>query len=134
MSNDDTYDFEFVTTDAVVEEYEASHDVFVALLKEVKELSKKKPDATMNAGKVKILNRVLENLMIVLKGQPQTKYLKLLDDEALPQISDAVFIMVQFRTALTSFRLRHTQRIMREDRWVTEELIVSLKEMIPRTP
>lgn len=128
MSFEDEYDLEFVTTDALVEEYEASNEVFNALLNEVKELSKKKPDATMNAGKVKIVNRVLQNLLTVLEGQPQTKYLELLDDEALPQVSDAVLIMVQFKTALKAFKERHTQYILRQSRWVTEELVVFLKE------
>jgi hypothetical protein len=49
-------DFKNITTAAHVETYEASHGVFEALLQEVKELSRKKPEATMSAGKVKIVN------------------------------------------------------------------------------
>jgi hypothetical protein len=42
-------EFEFVTTDANVEVYGASKPIFEGILKEVRELSKKKPEATMSA-------------------------------------------------------------------------------------
>lgn len=100
MKFEDEYHFPNITTHEKAEEYEASHDVFAALLREVKELSKKKPDASMSAGKVKIVNRVLQNLLAVLEGQPDAKYLEALDDDDLPQVSDAVLVMVQFKSAL----------------------------------
>ena len=124
----DAYDFPYVTTDAKVAEYEASHSVFASLLDEVKELSKKKPDASMSAGKVKIVNRVLENLLMVLEGQPDAKYLEALDDDDLPQFSDAVLVMVQIKSALESFRGRHYRRVPGYDyHWITEELVKQLK-------
>lgn len=128
MSFEDEYSFQHVTTNEKVSEYQASHDVFSALLREVKELSKKKPDASMSAGKVKIVNRVLENLLIILDGQPDAKYLETLDDDDLPQVSDAVLVMVQFKSALESFSSRHTQYVHGERMWITEELVTQLKE------
>lgn len=128
MAFEDDYHFQHITTDAKVAEYEASHDVFASLLDEVKELSKKKPDASMSAGKVKIVNRVLENLLTVLEGQPDAKYLETLDDDDLPQVSDAVLVMVQFKSALASFRERHYSYVPGYDRqWVTVELIEHIK-------
>lgn len=128
MSFEDEYHFQHITTDAKVAEYEASHDVFASLLDEVKELSKKKPDASMSAGKVKIVNRVLENLLTVLEGQPDAKYLEALDDDDLPQVSDAVLVMVQFKSALASYRERHYQYLSGYgDNWITAELIEQLK-------
>lgn len=128
MTFKDDYHFSDVTTDAKVDEYKASYDVFASLLNEVKELSKKKPDATMNTGKVKIVNRVLENLLMVLEGQPDAKYLEALDDDDLPQVSDAVLVMVQFKSALDSFKGRHYKNIPRYGyHWITEELIAQLK-------
>ena len=44
----------------------------------------------MSASKVKIINRVLTDLLAILKEEPAGKYLGALDDEALPQVSDAV--------------------------------------------
>lgn len=128
MTFEDDYHFQNITTDAKVAEYEASHDVFASLLHEVKELSKKKPDASMSAGKVKIVNRVLENLLTVLEGQPDAKYLEALDDDDLPQVSDAVLVMVQFESALASYRERHYQHVSGYGHhWITVELIEQLK-------
>ncbi len=128
MSFEDEYYFPFATTEEKVNEYEASHDVFASLLREVKELSKKKPDASMSAGKVKIVNRVLQNLLMVLEGQPDAKYLEVLDDDDLPQVSDAVLVMVQFESALDSFKSRHHRHVSGYGhQWVTENLIAQLR-------
>ena len=128
MAFEDDYYFPHVTTPERVAEYQASHDVFGSLLYEVKELSKKKPDATMNAGKVKIVNRVLQNLLLVLEGQPDAKYLEALDDDDLPQVSDAVLVMVQFKSALESFEKKHFTHISGYGRrWITPDLIAYIK-------
>lgn len=47
------------TTDEQVEAYEASIEVFGGLLSEMRELSKKKPDASMSAMKVRLVNGCL---------------------------------------------------------------------------
>lgn len=124
------YAFEHVTTNAAVEIYEAGNDIFISLLKEVKELSKKKPDSTMNANKVKIINRVLEDLLIILKGEPSGKYLDILDEDLMPQTSDAVLIMVQFESALVDFKQRYRKRPSPHFNvvWITEEIIKDWEE------
>ncbi|WP_417814327.1 hypothetical protein [Thalassospira alkalitolerans] len=128
MTFEEKYYFPNTTTEENVEEYEASHAIFASLLREVKELSKKKPDASMSAGKVKIVNRVLENLLRVLAGQPDAKYLDVLDDDDLPQVSDAVLVMVQFESALNSFNGRHFKHIPHYGyHWITDELIAQLR-------
>lgn len=115
--------FEFVTTDAAAEIYEASNPIFEGILKEVRELSKKKPEATMNSGKVKLINRVLEDLLKILKDEPAGKYLYELDEDALPQVSDAVLTMVQFESALSSFQSRYCEYIsdLGQRHWITKE-------------
>ncbi|MCP4317754.1 MAG: hypothetical protein GY789_17475 [Hyphomicrobiales bacterium] len=111
-----------VTTNAIVETYNSSSAIFRSLLIEVKELSKKKPEATMSAGKVNIINRVLKDLLTFLKDEPSGKYLDQLDDEALPQVSDAVLMMVQFDSALKSFKERYHRQIgLHRYAWITEE-------------
>ncbi len=87
--------------------YEAVISVFNGLFKELRELGKKKPEATLNASKVKIINRVLVDVAEFLKGAPGHKYLKLLDNDSLPQYSDAIFILSQYDGALKAFRERH---------------------------
>lgn len=121
----DEYDFDDVTTDAVVATYQASTPIFEGLIKEIRELSKKKPDATMSPGKVKIINRVLNDLLQILKSEPAGKYLEALDDQSLPQVSDAVLTMVQFETALNSFESKYRRRIYSEHHWITKEFVAA---------
>jgi hypothetical protein len=129
MNFEEYYGIRDVTTSEKSEEYDASRDVFKSLLHEVKELSKKKPDATMSKAKVKIVNRVLGNLLTVLEGQPDAKYLESLDDDDLPQVSDAVLIMVQFESALEAFRKRYFRNVRRYGhQWVTTDLVGFLRE------
>ena len=122
------YDFEFVTTDAAVQLFTSSAPIFRGLLKEVRELSKKKPEATMSASKVKLINRVLSDLLVFLKEDPAGKYLFVLDEDSLPQMSDAVLTMVQFETALDSFRTRYNKRVAGEYYWITSDLLEKWKK------
>jgi hypothetical protein len=123
-------EFEHVTTEETVAVYEASHPVFEGLMREVRELSKKKPEATMSKSKVTLVNRVLADLLNILKDEPAGKYLGVLDDDALPQMSDAVLAMVQFETALKAFKTRYHQYFSDVKRyyWVTEELLADWRK------
>lgn len=125
--NDDM-EFEHVITDAAVEIYTSSTPIFEGILKEVRELSKKKPEATMNANKVKIINRVLSDLLVFLKEEPTGKYLDALNDESLPQVSDAVLTMVQFESALEAFHSKYNQYVNGTHYWITSELLANWKE------
>lgn len=121
-------EFEHVTTDAAVATYHAATGVFTALLHEVRELSKKKPDATMSPSKVKLVNKVLDDLLTVIKDDPEGKYLQRLEDDDLPQVSDALLMMAQFDAALDAFRKRYFQYVKvgysREHHWITAEKLV----------
>ncbi len=112
-------------TKAKVAEFNASSGVFGGLMQEMRELSKKKPDATLSGNKVKILNRILADIKVLLKDQPQGKYLDLLDDAELPQNSDAVLVMVQHERALAAFEARYHVFLPGsvERRWVTEDVV-----------
>jgi hypothetical protein len=101
--------------------------IFEGLLKEVRELSRKKPEATMSASKVKLVNRVLTDLITILKGEPAGKYLDALENDALPQMSDAVLTMVQFETAIEAFQKRYYKYIDSASRhyWITSELLAA---------
>ena len=118
-----------VTTDAKVNAYQASSDVFEGLLREMRELSKKKPDATLSKNKVQILNRILTDISAVLDDEPEAKYLDLLDDEQLPQNSDAVLVMVQHETALAAFEKRYYVYFHEFGQtWVTQASLTALQE------
>ena len=117
--------FEHITSEAVVSTYKSASSIFSGLLKEVRELSRKKPEASMSPGKVKLVNRVLTDLLSFLKDEPEGKYLEELDDETLPQMSDALLVMVQFDTALNSFKNRYQKydSMSREHHWITSEYV-----------
>jgi hypothetical protein len=118
-----------VTTKDAVATYQATNAIFIGIIKEIRELSKKKPDAVMSAGKVKIINRILEDLKSILAVEPEGKFLDLLDDKELPQTSDAVLVMVQYETVLKVFKSRYHQsyRLHYGDSlksaWITPEFI-----------
>lgn len=131
-------EFEHITTDETVATYQAVLGIFTGLLQEIRELSKKKPEAVMSKGKVSIVNRVLEDLKIVMESEPEAKFLDLLDDQDLPQNSDAVLIMVQYERAVQKFPTRYHKKLKvgimasgsnkYENFWITEEFIKTLKE------
>lgn len=126
------YEFEHVTTDAAVATYDSATGAFSALLQEIRELSKKKPDATMSASKVKVINKVLDDLLTILKGEPEGKYLERLEDADLPQVSDALLTMVQFNPALDAFKKRYHQTVgsgyTAKRYWITEEVLAEWQE------
>mgnify|MGYP006390358779 CR=1 FL=1 len=119
----DNMEFEHVTSNAAVATFNSSGDIFEGLLKEVRELSKKKSEATMSASKVRLINRVLEDLLTILKDEPSGKYLEVLNDEDLPQMSDAVLTIVQFETARASFRSLYRKYMWGAYYWITDEQI-----------
>lgn len=119
-----------ITTEAKVNLYEASHEIFAGIFAEVRTLSAKKPEATLSVGKVKLINRVLNDLLIFLKDLPEGKYLDALDDEALPQASDAVLTMVQFETALEAFPERYKAKVNDEIEWITDVFITRLEKEV----
>jgi hypothetical protein len=124
MANRKSADRKF-PTDAELEEYFKLSPLLHSAIKEVKEFSKKRPDGVMSSQKVRLLNRLLEQLKEAMKVGPATQYLDLLDEEALPDYSDAVLILSQYDAAITSFRTRFqgsdSQTGAYETRWFTEE-------------
>lgn len=121
-------DFNNVTTADAVNTYNSASSMFSALLREVRELSKKKPDATLSASKVKLINAVLNDLLTFLGKEPEGKYLQAIDDDALPQVSDALMMMVQFAAALQAFHNRYFRVVRRryspaKHHWITIEQI-----------
>ena len=116
-----------VTTEESVAVYLATNDIFSGLIKEIRELSKKKPDSVMSKGKVKIINRVLGDLKSLLEVEPEGKFLDLLDDGDLPQTSDAVLVMVQYETALSAFKKKYFKSYKvgfeYQSSWVTPDFV-----------
>ena len=106
---------------AQVEKYEISYPVLAKVLSEVKELSKKKQDAVLNKLKVKMVNRILEEIRTFLANQPTAKFLDLLDDETLPTNSDTVLILAQYQAAMDVFYHEYYVWDGVDHRWLTKE-------------
>ena len=115
--------YDHVTTEDAVAIFKTTGGVFGGVLTEMRELSKKKPDATLSKRKVKIVNRILADLRTILSKEAEGKYLDLLDNDDLPQNSDAVLVMVQYETALHAFERRYKGRIRGVYGWITKERI-----------
>jgi hypothetical protein len=98
----------------------------VSAHKEVGELSKKKQDGIVNDLKVRHINRLLAPIKELLVDDESANYLELLDEETLPQNSDAVFILGQFLAAMDQYKSRHTDVY---SRWQTVEWIAEHEDM-----
>lgn len=118
------------TTEAKTSAFDAGQPAFSRLLHEMRELSKKKADATLSEFKVGQLNRVLNDMLDVLKDEPEAKYLDTLPSESLPQNSDAVLVMCQFEGALDAFRRRYFRSpdTYASKIWMTEEYLQGFDE------
>lgn len=111
-------------TDAVVARFDMLSPMINSALEEMREFSKKKQDGVLNPLKVKVLNRLLTDIKEVLSADPSTEYLDLLDDESLPQNSDAVLILGQFRAAMDQFSNKYYgyhDGVGSSRRWLTVE-------------
>ncbi|BCJ36362.1 hypothetical protein Athai_38650 [Actinocatenispora thailandica] len=93
-------DEQAATYDRLVPMLEAAH-------REMTELSKKKQDGVVNALKIKMLNRLLGELSKVIEKDPSYAFVDILDEETLPQNSDAVLILSQWQAALKQYKDRH---------------------------
>ena len=109
------------------EEQATTYDQLVPMLeaahREMTELSKKKQDGIVNALKIKMLNRLLAELSKVIEKDPSHAFVDMLDEDTLPQNSDAVLVLSQWQAALKQFRDRHFgyDASRGEHRWFTTE-------------
>jgi hypothetical protein len=99
------------TTAEKVRAYETATPLFEAALSQIKELAKKKPDATVSKANVARINRLLIDLRACLKDEDTSKYLDVLDDDILPQYSDALIVMSQYQSALQTFHSRYHVKV-----------------------
>lgn len=109
-------------TEAQIQKFEMLDKLIDSIAREMKEFSKKKPDEPLNKFKVKNINRILEPIKEILKDEPTSEFLDLLDDETLPSNSDAILIIGQFKASMNQF---HSEYFLYErgtgNRWSTKE-------------
>jgi hypothetical protein len=100
-----------------VELYEAIKNIFVAVFAEIQGMAKKKPEATLSKTKITQLNRILEDIKLIMADSPEAKYLDLLDDDILPQFSDALLILAHYDGALKNFYDKHWKFVNHDWQW-----------------
>ncbi|ASK88254.1 hypothetical protein [Sphingorhabdus sp. SMR4y] len=105
------------TTKEKAEAYDGVASAFLHMHKELKALGMKKPADTLSESKVKFINRILEDIKSFTHDEPESKYLDLLDDEVLPQYSDAILVMSQYEGVLSAFHNRYHGWDGKEHRW-----------------
>ncbi len=89
------------------EEWEMLSSLLNAIYGEMQVLSKSKPNDALNEFKVKSINKILRKIMNLLSDEATIEFLELLDEDTLPKNSDAVFIIVQFKSAMEQFNSKY---------------------------
>ena len=93
------------------EVFEKMRPQLEGLCNEIKELSKKKPDGSVNKFKLGMINEKLEEANSLLEGDFRPfKEFRLFDEDNLPSNSDVVVILSQYVSALNVWRSAHTHR------------------------
>ena len=100
----------FYTTKEKALTHETTTPMLEAMYAEFKEISKKKPDSAINKSKIKIVNRLLEEVRTVLSEEASISFLDLLDEDDVPQASDVTLILSQYVAAMKAFRENHYGR------------------------
>ncbi len=111
----------YYTTQEKVDTYTTTMPLLKAMYIEFKELSKKKPDAAVSKSKIKIANRLLEKIRIILEDSSSIEFLDLLDEDDIPQMSDVTLILSQYVASMEAFKQRHYGYNNSEDQWVLHE-------------
>jgi len=108
-------------TKAIAEQFDMLFPILESVYNEIKELSKKKQDGALNEIKVKLTNRILSKVKILLNEDPTIEFLDLLDEVSLPTNSDAVLIIAQFKAAMEQYKNKHYGWTGSDNAWTTSD-------------
>jgi len=114
-------DIETAPTDDDVKRYLFLSPMLDSALSEMREFAKKKQDGIVSGTKIKLINHLLTDIKDIVKQEDSASYLEILSEVELPQNSDAVLILGQYRAALDSFKSRNSQTINYTKTWITKE-------------
>jgi len=121
-------DRKLAPSDLQAEQFDFLSPMLDSALTEMREFAKKKQDGIVSALKIKILNRLLTQIKEILAKEDSAAYLDLLSEEQLPQNSDAVLVLGQFRAAMNNFSKRHHRVVNYNSTWITQEWIAGNEE------
>lgn len=97
------------------EQFDLLSGMLTRLASEIADLSKKQPDALINAFKVGQINKVLQPLKEIMKDEPSAEFLNLVaqpdpdtrTDKSRNTYSDTAFILSQFREACDEYKSKY---------------------------
>lgn len=120
---------EYLPSKADVMNFIMLYDFLESAYIEMKDFSKKSPDAALNERKVKSLNRILKDIKNILQNEPTASYMNILDEEMLPSNSDVVFTMSQYRSALENYRKKYRRYHNYDNFWHTTDGEIKAKDL-----
>lgn len=100
-------DIKYYTTQSKAQIHDAMTPLIKSMYSEFKEISKKKPESAVSKNKIKIANRLLERVRIVLADEDTIEFLDLLDEDDIPQASDATLILSQYVASMEAFHIKY---------------------------
>jgi len=92
-----------------VQKFEMAEPQLDALRSEFNQLKAKKPEGPVSKAKIKMVNAVLKDALELLERLPEAKYLALLEEDDIPQVSDVAMLLSQFEKAMSRFEALHKQ-------------------------
>lgn len=113
-------EIEHYTTQSKAHMHDAMTPLIKSMYSEFKEISKKKPESAVSKSKIKIANRLLERLRLILADEDTIKFLDLLDEDDVPQVSDVTLILSQYVASLEAFRSKYFGWNGEESTWHIE--------------
>ena len=81
---------EYLPSKADVMNFIMLYDFLESAYIEMKDFSKKNPDAALNERKVKSLNRILKDIKNILQNEPTASYMDILDEDIKKQYSNYI--------------------------------------------
>lgn len=120
---------EYLPSKADVMNFIMLYDFLESAYIEMKDFSKKSPDAALNERMVKSLNRILKDIKNILQNEPTASYMDFLDEEMLPSNSDVVLTMSQYRSALENYRKKYRRYHDYDNFWHTTDGEIKAKDL-----
>jgi hypothetical protein len=108
-------------TNAQAQQFDMLRPMIEVAYKDMAEFSKKRQEGIVNELKVRYINRLLSPIKEIMANDESASYLELLNEEELPENSDAVFVLGQFRAAMDQFKKRNTYSVDYVSKWRTIE-------------
>lgn len=100
-------DIKYYTTQSKAQIHDAMTPLINSMYSEFKEIAKKKPESAVSKNKIKIANRLLERVHIVLADEDTIEFLDLLDEDDIPQASDVTLILSQYVASREAFHIKY---------------------------